>query len=85
MKSSSTDHLSGNDADMVGGIEKEARTTNFPPMETPTSKQRRDKMTNKGQQDEEEERGKTKTSSVDLIYPTKANDRSVVFSNSYYR
>jgi diacylglycerol kinase (ATP) len=65
MKSSSTEHLSGADVDLGSsvGIEREPPsrgTTTFSSpnvqIEPTTSKQRRDKMTNKNQQDEEEER-----------------------------
>ncbi len=63
MRSSSTDHAqSGNNPE----IEKDHHSRGAEgysgqnvPMDIGTSKPRRDKTTNKGQQDEEEERGKT--------------------------
>ena len=66
MRSSSTDHPSSGDAELggSGAIEKEYRsrgaegfTSSNVQMETGTSKQRREKLANKAQQDEEEERG----------------------------
>ena len=67
VRSSSTENISIGDLDLSvsGGIERDPSSrgatgysSSNVPMEAVSNKQRRDKMTNKGQQDEEEERGK---------------------------
>jgi len=63
VKSSSIDQLSGADPDPIGNAAILNTNVQIEPI---TNKQRRDKMTNKNQQDEEEERGKILTMKFSL-------------------
>ena len=71
MKSSSIDNISTGDVELASSGGMERATTGFSTtnaqLEGLPSKQRRDKMNNKGQQDEEEERGIIPSYSLEKI------------------
>lgn len=84
VRSSSTEHPSGGDAADLPGLypDRDHRTRNY---ETPSttvnttieSKTRREKINSKGQQDEEEERGKTTTFRLkNFLFSQKFSSRS---------